>query len=314
MLETAVDDARHPQIVPLPRGPQTADAADQKFDLHPRLRGPVQTADDAAVRKTVHLGPDAPRAPRLDVFDLAVDESAELFPQIEGRDPDPFPAAPRSGIGGDGVEKFLHIETQRGVGAEKSDVGVNGGRPVVVVAGRKMHVPFQGAPLLAADDEQGLGVDLQPGDAADHPRPGLLEGLCPDKIVALVETGLELHEHGHLFPVLSRPGEGRYDRRIAADAVKRLFDREHVGIRGCGRHKFRDRVKCLVRMMHKDVALPDLLEHVAPRRELRYGLRLRVTVLAQIVKSVYAVRLHEISQIQRSVELENEVFCQGELF
>ena len=61
---------------------------------------------------------------------------------------------------------------------------------------------------LAADDQQRLGVGLQPGDAVDHVAAGVLQPPGPADVAGLVEAGLQLDQHGDLLAVLGRPLQG----------------------------------------------------------------------------------------------------------
>ena len=55
-------------------------------------------------------------------------------------------------------------------------------------------------------------------------------------------------------------------------------------------------------MVHQNVSLPDLREHIRLLRQFRYRLRFQVPVLLQMVKAIQPVHFHKESQIQRSAD------------
>src|SRR5919204_592932 len=58
-------------------GPQAADAADDKIDVHPCLRGPIEEIDDRGIDERIHLRPDLCRLALSGILDLGFDELAE---------------------------------------------------------------------------------------------------------------------------------------------------------------------------------------------------------------------------------------------
>ena len=124
----------------------------------------------------------------------------------------------------------------------------------------------------------------------------------PDDIVFLVKSGFQLHKHGNLFPVFRRLLQGRNDGRIAAYPIKGLLDGQHLRIPGRLSDKPYHRLEALVRMMHQDIPLPDLLKHIRVLRQLRHNLGRQITVLLQMVKTFHTVEFHQKSQIQRSAD------------
>ena len=147
----------------------------------------------------------------------------------------------------------------------------------------------------------------------DDVAAGLFKFLGPADVVLLVKTGLELYQYGDLLAVLRRACKRRDDRRIAADTVQCLLDRENVGINCCGCNKLHDRIKGLIRMMHEDISFADLLEDIRSCGKCRNRLRLCVAVLSEFVKTLNAVRFHQISEVQRTVDLIDKIVLQGQL-
>ena len=71
-----------------------------------------------------------------------------------------------------------------------------------------MHISAD-AVLLPAHHQSDLAVGLKPQKAIDHMTSGLLKHFCPDNIVLLVKTGLQLHQYGDLLAVLRCLGQSR---------------------------------------------------------------------------------------------------------
>ena len=72
------------------------------------------------------------------------------------------------------MEERDDVARDQRVGGQQADVLVLLGRAHVVVAGRDVRVAADAA-LLLADDERGLAVRLQAGDAEDDVGADLLE-------------------------------------------------------------------------------------------------------------------------------------------
>ena len=133
---------------------------------------------------------------------------------------------------------------------------------------------------LLAHDEQDLAVRLQPDEPVHDVHARLLEAAGPLDVGLLVETGLELDERHDLLALACRLGERRDDAGlVAAGAVQRLLDREHLRVARRGRdERFDTRGERLVRQVDDDVAGADVGEDVvtlepgrddtAPRRVL----------------------------------------------
>ena len=102
------------------------------------------------------------------------------------------------------------------------------------------------AVLLAAHDERDLAVRLEAGEAVDDVAAGLFQLARPVDVVLLVKARLELDEHRDLLAVFGGADQRGDDRRIAADAVQRLLDCEHVLVLGGLRDELHDAVERLV--------------------------------------------------------------------
>src|SRR3984893_2007557 len=106
MLEKAPDDALDPDIVGEARDarPQTADAAHDKINAHPRLRSLIEKIDDRRVDEGIHLCPYLGRLALFRVVELGFDELDQPRSQRERRHRDLLQAG-RAGIACHEVEQ-----------------------------------------------------------------------------------------------------------------------------------------------------------------------------------------------------------------
>ena len=270
MFEIAVDDADYPQILLPGARPAAADAAHDQIDLHPGVGGAVDQTDHALVGKAVHLGDDPPLAAGADAGDLALDQRLEFFPHAERRHDEPVPLFRRSGVPRQHVEEHRHVGPELVVAAQEPQIGVELGRPLVVVAGAEVDVAPD-ALRFAADDQQRLAVDLQVGDAVDHAGPRLVEFPRPGDVAAFVETRLELHDRRDLLAVFGGAAQRPHDGRIVAHAVERLLDREHAGIFRRPFQKRHQSTEILIRRGDQDrTAIFDRAKRVGGSGKLRH--------------------------------------------
>ena len=169
------------------------------------------------------------------------------------------------------VEHQVGVGADVVVGGEVAEVGVLLGGDAVVVAGAQVHVAAD-AVALAAHDLEGLAVRLESDEAVDHVGALALQRLGPADVALLVEARLELDQDGDLLAVGRRLHELLDDRRVAAAAVQRLLDGEHVRIVGGGAQELDHRVERVVGMVEQHVALADGGEEVGslePRERRR---------------------------------------------
>ena len=114
---------------------------------------------------------------------------------------------------------------------------------------------------------------FRPEEAVDDVRARLLEHARPVDVRLLVEARLELDDRRHLLAALGRADERLDDGRVAAGAVERLLDREHVGIVGGARDELDDAVERLVRVVEEHVLLAQHGEDVVGLAQRRHGVR-----------------------------------------
>ena len=117
---------------------------------------------------------------------------------------------------------------------------------------------------LAADDERHLGVNLHVGEAVHDVDARLLELARPFDVPPLVEPRFQLDEADRLLALLGAVDQRRHQRAVVGGAVDRRLHRDHVGIggSGCG-ERLEARPEGLVRLVHEQVAAPDLVEEPA---------------------------------------------------
>ncbi len=105
-------------------------------------------------------------------------------------------------------------------------------------------------------------MGLQVGDAVDDVDARFFQPVRPLNVVALVEAGLELDQHGNLLPLVRGLDEQIDERRVRADPVQRHLDPGDVGIACRLREKSLDRGERVERMVNEPVLFADLVEHV----------------------------------------------------
>ena len=171
-----------------------------------------------------------PSPSELLALDLALDELLDARPQADRRDQQPAVAALARDAGED-VEEVGHVGADLVVAGQHAQVDVEARRLVVVVAGADVDVAPQPA-ALAADDERRLGVGLEADQAVGDVGAGALQRAGPDDVGPLVEAGLDLDHDDDLLAALGGLDERPDDGRVAARAVERHLDGQHVGVAG----------------------------------------------------------------------------------
>ena len=302
VLQVAIDDRADLDILgnAFHAGPQHADPADVQDDLHAGLAGAIQGLADLGVLQRIHLGHDQPRPVGRRDLDLAIDEVEELALQARGGNRQLRPA---DGLrkAGEQVEEGGHVVGDVAVGRHQAEVAVELRRAVVVVARGQVDVALD-AIALAADDQEGLGVRLVAGDAVNHVGPQVFQAAGPLDVAGLVEAGPQLHQHGHFLAALRRPAQGADDGRIAAGAIERLLDGQHVGIVGRLLDQPHHRLERLVRMEQEHVVIGEGLEQVVAAQQIARRLRRPLDVL-QLLEAGPVRQFHQGRAVERGVHL-----------
>ena len=107
-------------------------------------------------------------------------------------------------VAGEVVEEVGEVGAEVGVGGEQPEVFVGGRGLAVVVAGSDVAVAPDAVGFLA-NDEQHLGVGLQPDQPVHHVHARLFEHAGTFDVRLLVEPRRELDEGDHLHALLRRP-------------------------------------------------------------------------------------------------------------
>ena len=108
--------------------------------------------------------------------------------------------------GGHVLEEGRRVGADGALGGHQTEVGVELGRLLIVVARTDLSdVLDVGA--LPPGDQTDLGVDLVSLKAVEHRAPGLLQPLCPGDVVLLIEPCPQLHEDRHILPGLCGGGQ-----------------------------------------------------------------------------------------------------------
>ncbi len=98
---------------------------------------------------------------------------------------------------------------------------------------------------------------------------GFLQLPRPLDVVGLVEPRAQLHHRRDLLAVVHRVHQRADDARVAAGAVERLLDGEHVRVLRRSFEKFHHAVEIFVGMMQQHIALADGGEHIRASAQRR---------------------------------------------
>jgi hypothetical protein len=153
--------------------PQTAHSAHDQVDRHTGRGGVVQRADDPRLDQRVHLGQDPGLLPPPGRLGLAADELEQALVQPEGSLHEALELA-CSAEAGELLEDRVHVLADRRIAAHQAEVGVLPGGLRVVVSRPQVDVAPEPA-VFAPDDQERLRMGLEPHDAVDDPRAGLLQ-------------------------------------------------------------------------------------------------------------------------------------------
>ena len=207
-----------------------------------------------------------PGLPRSRVVALTLDQLPHPPHQVEWRDHQLF----EPGIRGEArqrIEQRRQLLGELRLGREEAQVGVNARRARMIIPGAQVRV-MADAVLVPPHDQQRLAMRLQPHQPVHHVRARLLEHPRPVDIVRLVEARLQLHQRDHLLAVLRRVDQRLYDGRVAAGAVERHLDRQHLRVGRRRLDQLDDAVEGLVGMVQQHVFLAQQLPHVPVRRQV----------------------------------------------
>ena len=153
---------------------------------------------------------------------------------------------------------------------KETEVRVQMRRHRVVVACREVDVtPHQVA--LAANDQSYFRVHLQAHQPVDHVHAFALQRTRPLDVALFVEAGFQFHHHRDLLAFFVRFEQGLNHRRVAAHAIQRHLDGQHVRVVRGGVQKIHHRLKAVVRVMHQNIAATNGRENVLALLYLRQG-------------------------------------------
>ena len=208
-------------------------------------------------------------------------------------------------------EDLLEVASQRLVGGQIAQVGVELGRAGVVVAGRDLGIAAQAA-LLAPCYQQHLGMGLEPDDAVDHLRADRFEQLGVVDVGLLVEARLELDHGRDLLAAAHRLAQQLGHLALAAGAVDGLLDRQHVRVLDRLAQEGQHGVEALIGLVDQHIALLQPVEEGLARRQLDRPARL-VARKAQLGRIDQVDQLGHAHQVDRAGHLVERLGRQVEL-
>ena len=187
-----------------------------------------------------------------------------------------------------------------GLVVSKAEVGVNARGARMIIARAEMHVLAE--PIgIAPDDEQRFAVRFQSDHAVDDMRARFLQPARPLDVGGFIKARAQFHQRGDLFAGGGRVDQRFDDRRIAARAIKRDLDREHLRILRGVLDEFDDRIETFVGMMQEDVLFAHDLEDIGVRRQRGIARRLKDAIL-QFGEGIVRHQRREMRHRERAVE------------
>ena len=168
-------------------------------------------------------------------------------------------------------------------------------------------------PGLGADDERDLRMDFIADQPIDHMHALLLQLSRPLDVVGLVEPRAQFHHGRHLLAVVDRLHQCADDARVAAGAIERLLDRQHVRIVRRLLEKIHHAGKIFIRMMQQNVALADGGENFLLLAQ-RFGHRRDKRRVAEFGQMIAVGQHHQPRGMQRAINQIQVVLGQLEGF
>src|ERR1017187_6175335 len=161
VFEETVHNADDPDVLTQFRdtGPQTADAANIKLNLHALLRSAVQRLNDVRIHERVELGHDVALLALLAALRFTLNQGQQPRAQSQRRRFE-APVLDRLGIGRDRIEELRRVRAEVLVARHQAHVAVQARGDFVVVSGTEMDVAAD-TRRLAADHDADLGMHLQ---------------------------------------------------------------------------------------------------------------------------------------------------------
>jgi hypothetical protein len=211
------------------------------------------------------------RRPASRVRDLPLDQFLEARAQCHRRDQQLLIVL-LGRVAGQVVEQVGGVDAHRLVAGEDPDILVHAGGHRVVVAGGQVQVTAD-AFAFPPHDHGDLAVRLQPDNAVDHVHAHLFQHAGPPDVAGFVEAGAQLDQHRHLLAVLGGLQQRADHRRVAADAIQRLLDGQHLRVTRGRPQELDDGLERVVGVVHEDVPGADGVEHVSRLGQLPERLR-----------------------------------------
>ena len=140
----------------------------------------------------------------------------------------------------------------------------------------------------------------------------LLQLSRPDNIIFLIETCLQLDKNRNLLTVLGSCSKRSDDRRVAADTVQCLFDRQYIRILRSFPDEIDYRIKALIWVMQKHIVIADLSEKVLLTVQ-PFWLLWCVFRYFKLIVALHAGKLHQEGKVEWPVDMEDIVFLNMEL-
>ncbi len=103
------------------------------------------------------------------------------------------------GVGGQKIEHVVHRKRHLRIRRQQAQIGVEGRRGRVVVAGAQMGIAAHRAVGILARDQGQLAVRLQPHQPVEDLHSRIFQFARPLDVGGFIETRLHLHDHGYFL-------------------------------------------------------------------------------------------------------------------
>src|SRR4029077_648872 len=166
---------------------------------------------------------------------------------------------------------------------------------------------------FAADHQGNLGMDLQANQSVNNMHAGIFQCSRPLDVAFLVEPRLQFDEDGYLFSLLDGLKESGHNRRVAAHAIQRHLDGQHVWIARSLLKEFHNWLKGFVRMMEKEIFAANGGEHVFVSIGPKTGRNGWQEGLILQIGAVNCTQFHEPSEADRAPDAVDILFVDGKI-
>src|SRR5664279_273788 len=263
MFEKPADDRFDPYVFgqALDTWSEAANPAHDEVNIDPRVACFVESIDDLWIDKGIAFCPDRAGLAGFDEGDLLSNMFEKPRFERDWRDRHAFEPSGLC-IAGDIIENPRDVAPDDRIGGEEGNVRIDLGRHRVIISGAHMTISHERASFAAHDHGQ-FGMRLQLDETEHDLRAGAFEIARPADVGGLVEARLEFDKRRDRLAGFRRLDEGAHDRAVGRGAVKRLLDRDDIGIGRCLVQELDHDIERFIRVVDDEILLFDREKAIA---------------------------------------------------